>query len=177
MHILQGIHDLHLVHGRLHSRPCPNREEIVNTIEQMQEVVRIEPEGDITDFLGCQHRAQKGEAEYVLSQPQLIDQIISGLRLDKSASQHRGHPHEVINNPGQECRSNRHLMDTFIIEASSVNWDTLRKGVAPKLAYAVHQCTRFSIRSKETTCVMRIEVDRPIPHFDQPQRHVSQTGP
>ena len=38
----------------------PDREEIDNTIKQMQEVVRIEPEGDITDFLGALTSRRKG---------------------------------------------------------------------------------------------------------------------
>ena len=73
-------------------------------MKQMQEVVRIEPEGDITDFLGV-NIERKSEGEYILTQPQLIDQIISGLRLEQERFQHKGHPHEVIDDPGQRCRS------------------------------------------------------------------------
>ena len=142
------IHDLHLVYRRLDSRR-PQQGRVDKTIEQMQDVVRIVPEGDITDFLGV-NIERKSKGEYVLTQPQLIDQIISGLRLDKSASSTKDIPMKsstiLDKGTGQP-----HLMDTFITEASSVSWDTSRKGAAPSW-HTPSTSARDFVRTKETAC-------------------------
>ena len=125
----------------------PNREEIDKTIEQMQEVVRIKPEGDITDFLGI-NIEHKGKAEYVLSQPQLIDQIISGLRLDKSTSSTKDIPMKsstILDKGAGQPAFDGHFHYRSIIGKMGY----LEKGSRPKLAYAVHQCARFSSDPKK----------------------------
>ena len=125
----------------------PNREEIDSTIKQMQEVVRIEPQGDITDFLGV-NIERKSKGEYVLTQPQLIDQIISGLRLDKSASSTKDIP--MKSSAILDKGTGQPAFDGYFHYRSIIGkLGYLEKGSRPELAYAVHQCARFSSEPKK----------------------------
>ena len=125
----------------------PDREEINDTIKQMQEVARIEPEGDITDFLGVKIE-RKGEAEYILSQPQIIDQIISGLQLDKQASSTKDIPMKssaILDKGDGQPAFDGHFHYQSIIGKLRY----LKKGSCPELVYTVHQCAWFSSDPKK----------------------------
>ena len=63
---------------------CPDKTKVDNAIKELQQDLELEDQGDIADYLGINFTYQK-DGKIVMSQPQLIDKLISDLKLGPNA--------------------------------------------------------------------------------------------
>ena len=131
----------------------PNNQDIDDVISLLQKSVggtrpfNITDEGDIADYLGV--KVEKlDDGTMTLTQPHLIDQIISDLGLkentkikDLPALSSRVLNKDVDGKPFKETWNYRSLV-------GKINF--LEKSTRPELAYASHQCARFSSDPKDS---------------------------
>jgi hypothetical protein len=99
-------------------------------------------EGEIEDFLGI-HIDKIGENEYHLSQPQLIDQILTDLHLQQDSVTAKTTPavHDrVLGSHSASPPFDGHFHYRSVIG----KLNHLERGSRPDISYAVHQCARFS---------------------------------
>jgi hypothetical protein len=121
----------------------PDERELDRILKQMEEVgLKLTSEDGVTDFLGVKID-RKGD-EIHLTQPQLIDSILKDLNLD-------GPNVLTKDTPAATSKVLRRHLDSELFGQSfhyrsvvgKLNY--LEKSSRPDIAYAVHQCARFSI--------------------------------
>jgi len=106
----------------------------------------IEDRGNVSDYLGINFQRQE-DGTIQLSQPQLIEQIIK----DVGVSNHRTRP-----TPAPSTKIlHRDLLGKpfkgdFDYRSVVGKLNYLEKGSRPDIAYAVHQCARFSSNPRES---------------------------
>lgn len=119
----------------------PDENEIANTIDEMQAILDMTVEGDLSDFLGVNiERKENGEIE--MTQPHLIQQTLNLLRLS-SESKKKDTPaktSEILQSFQQSAPFDYSFNYASVI--GKLNY--LERGTRPDIAYAVHQCARFS---------------------------------
>ena len=60
---------------------CPDKDKVDDTIQELRDAkLEMEDQGDLTDYLGINFTYQK-DGSVIISQPQLIDQIIKDVKL------------------------------------------------------------------------------------------------
>ena len=121
----------------------PSKQRIQATIKKMQETgLQLTIEGDLEDFLGVNiDRTSRGAIH--LTQPHLIDSIMQDLRLKKGESKCKDTPMKsstILNNGKDSPDSER----SFNFQSVIGKMNYLEKGSRSELAYAIHQCTRYS---------------------------------
>jgi hypothetical protein len=125
----------------------PDPKELDTIVNDMKKAgLAITVEGDIQDFLGV-NVERRGDGTIKLSQPHLIEQILKDLRLD-------GENVTCKQTPAATSRILRTHADSRDFDRSfdyrSVigKMNYLEKGSRSDIAYAVHQCARFSALPK-----------------------------
>lgn len=121
----------------------PDKAEINEVIELLkQSKLNITIEGDLADFLGV-NIDRKDDGTIHLTQPQLIESILQDLRIT-------GEHVSVKNTPAKVKTLLRRHEDSEPFD-NSFNYRSvigklnyLEKSTRPDIAYAVHQCARFS---------------------------------
>jgi hypothetical protein len=131
----------------------PDNQDIDDVIELLKKSIGgarpfdVTDEGDISDYLGVKV-THLDDGTMTLTQPHLIDQIISDLGLkantktkDLPALSSRILNKDIDGQPFKEDWSYRSIVGKL---------NFLEKSTRPDLAYAVHQCARFSHDPKES---------------------------
>ena len=107
----------------------------------------LEDQGDINDFLGIQVRKHQNSTIH-LTQPQLIDAILKDLHLQDNSN-----PRETLalstrilhkDSDGEDMKPEFYYWSMI----GKLNF--LEKSTRPDIAYAVHQCARFSVVPKKS---------------------------
>ena len=107
----------------------------------MKSKLNMTVEGDLKDFLGV--NIQREDDKFVLTQPQLIDSILKSLRLKKDESAPRDTPmllSKILQKEPESPNFDNHFNYRSVIGQIAY----LEKSTRPELAYAVHQCSRYS---------------------------------
>ena len=126
----------------------PDKKEIENIIKQIKEVgLDITVEGDIQDFLGV-NITRNEDGSILLHQPHLVDKILEDLRLNDERVSTKDIPmassrllsYHVNSTPFDGHFNYRSVIGKMLY---------LEKGTRPDIAYATHQCARFSSDPKK----------------------------
>lgn len=125
----------------------PSAEEIDDIIKALEKRYDVTDEGDITDYLGV-NVEKLPDGRVKLSQPHLIDQIISDMNFQESTKM-----------SATPAASTKILNKDEQGEAHSASWsyrsiigklNFLEKSTRGELAYAVHQAARFCEQPKKS---------------------------
>ena len=98
-------------------------------------------EGDLKDFLGV--NIQREGDKFILTQPQLVDSILNSLHLEKGKSATRDTPmlsSRILQGEPETPKFDNHFNYRSVIGQIAY----LEKSTRPEIAYAVHQCSRYS---------------------------------
>ena len=121
----------------------PNESELDQIIEDMKSTgLELTVEGDVTDFLGV-HIERKSDGSIIMSQPHLIDQILTMLRLDGENTTTKDIPmasSRLLSRHNDSPPFDGHFDYRSVI--GKLNY--LEKSTRPDISYAVHQCARFA---------------------------------
>jgi Reverse transcriptase (RNA-dependent DNA polymerase) len=125
--------------------PCPK--ELDDIIRQMKSTgLDLTVEGELGDFLGI-NIAARADGAFELTQTRLIDSILSDLGLDKDNVAIKSTPcasTKLLSKHPQSPAFDNHFHYRSVI--GKLNY--LEKCTRPDIAYAVHQCARFSADPK-----------------------------
>ena len=125
----------------------PDKSEIDATIALMKTKLKLTEEGDLNDFLGV--NIERKDGGFWLTQPHLINQILEALRLKKKGepiskhSKSRSTPMistKILQKETDSPPFDNHFNYRSVIGKIAY----LEKGTRPELAYACHQCSRYS---------------------------------
>ena len=128
------------------------KDELIN--QGIKDLCAVEPrfnmedQGTVNDFLGIQVKHKKND-EIMLTQPQLIASILSDLHLQKDNVITHKTPclSTVILNKDLKGRP---MNTRFNYRSVIGKLNFLEKSASPDIAYAVHQCARFSADPKQS---------------------------
>ena len=121
----------------------PDQKEIDKTIQLIKSVnLDITIEGDIRDFLGI-NITRSGEDSYVMTQPQLIRKILQDLSLTKPDVKSKTVPMASSRILHRHQESPK-FDGSFNYRSVIGKLNFLEKASRPDLAYAAHQCARYS---------------------------------
>ena len=120
----------------------------INDLSKAEPRFNMEDQGTVNDFLGIQGK-HKQNGEITLTQPQLIASILNDLHLNKNNANTRKTPslstillHKDANGPP--------MTNEFNYRSVIGKLNFLEKSTRPDIAYAVHQCARFSVDPKQS---------------------------
>ena len=120
----------------------------IDDLRKAEPRFNMEDQGTVNDFLGIQVK-HKQNGEITLTQPQLIASILNDLHLNKNNVHTRKTPslstilsHKDVN--GQP------MTNEFNYRSVIGKLNFLEKSTRPDIAYAVHQCARFSGDPKQS---------------------------
>ena len=121
----------------------PSEQQIQATIKQMQETgLQLAIEGDLEDFLGINiYRTSRGAIH--LTKPHLINSILQDLRLKKGESKSKDMPMKsstILN----KIKDSPEFDRSFNYQSVIGKMNYLEKESRSELAYAIHQCVRYS---------------------------------
>ncbi len=119
----------------------PDKAKIDLTIRQIQAQLNITVEGDIRDFLGI-NIERKGDS-YTMTQPQLIKKILKDLNLDQPNVKAKDIPmasSKILHRHQDSAKFD----NSFNYRSVIGKLHFLEKATRPDLAYAAHQCARYS---------------------------------
>ena len=121
----------------------PDKGEIDKIIADMRRIgLNITDEGNLEDFLGV-NIERKEDGSIVLTQPHLIDQILKDLRLDNDKVKEKDTPaasSKILSAEPSEEEFDKSFHYRSVI--GKLNY--LEKSTRPDIAYATHQCARFT---------------------------------
>jgi hypothetical protein len=127
----------------------PNAYELDAVFKELQNNFSVSDEGEISDYLGI--RVMKlPDGRMMFTQPHLIDSILADCGLEKQNAKPRDTP---------ALSSKILLRDKHGIPWPDKKWkyrsvisklNFLKKSTSPDIAYAVHQCARFTAEPKRT---------------------------
>ena len=144
----------------------PNDKDITQAINDLKKAnCDIEDQDELSNYLGV-HITRKDDMTY-LTQPHLIDQIIK----DTGISQHSSNkltpaPSTVILNADSNGKEFDHKFDYWSV-VGKLNF--LEKSTWPDIAYAVHQCARYTSNPRKSH-------GDAIIHFAKYLRHTREKG-
>ena len=125
----------------------PNKNEVDEIIKQMKRAkLDITDEGNIEDFLGV-NIERRDDGSVKLSQPHLIKQIISDLKMD-------AHNLKIKDTPAASSKilskfpKSQDFDRSFHYRSVIGKLNYLEKCTRPDIAYAAHQCARFTENPK-----------------------------
>ena len=107
----------------------------------------ITVEGDITDFLGV-NIVRRDDNTFELTQPHLIDDILTELRLTADRTQAKSTP-AAISKILTRCPQSPAHDDHFHYRRVIGKLNYLDRGSRPDISHATHQCARFSADPKQ----------------------------
>ena len=115
--------------------------DIDGIVVQLRKMYQLTNKGNIEDYLGI-HVEHLPDGRIKLSQPQFIAQILKDVHLSRNIC--RKQEPAVSSRILQRCEN--YLLSTPKLQYRSVvgKLNFLEKDSRPDIAYAVHQCTRFS---------------------------------
>jgi hypothetical protein len=121
--------------------------DIAQVLELLDDSFDMTDEGDLSDYLGV-HIEELPDGKLSLTQPRLIDQVIEMLNFQAKTKSRPtpASPTKILRKdeggaPHQADWSYRSLIGKL---------NFLEKSTRPEIAYAVHQCARFSSNPKES---------------------------
>jgi Reverse transcriptase (RNA-dependent DNA polymerase) len=121
----------------------PDEQELDNIVQRMNEIgLKITCDGGIEDFLGI-NIDRKKDGSFVLTQKRLIDSILKDLGLDRTNVLPKLTPtasSKVLSKHPESDAFDGHFHYRSVI--GKLNY--LEKSTRPDIAYAVHQCARFT---------------------------------
>ena len=125
----------------------PDEEELSQIVEEIRSTgLDVTEEGDLEDFLGV-NIDKLDDDTYHLTQPQLIDQILEDLHLNNENVTEKDTPacsSNILHSfPDSEPFDNHFHYRSVV---GKLNY--LEKSSRPDIAYATHQCARFSENPK-----------------------------
>jgi len=132
----------------------PDKQEIEKVIKKMKKHLDLTVEGDLKDFLGV--NIERKDGGFLMTQPQLIAQILEALRLKQKDQ-------PLSKESASNSKTTPMLSSKILLkETDSPDFDNqfhyrsvigkiayLEKGTRPELAYACHQCSRYSSAPKK----------------------------
>jgi ATP-binding cassette subfamily B (MDR/TAP) protein 1 len=125
----------------------PEEGELKAVVEELKEIgLKLTVEGTLEDFLGVKIDRRKGEIEF--AQPQIIERILTDLRISGSSVAVKNVPAKVgapLNKGLEDPEFDQHFDYRSVI--GKLNY--LEKSTRPDIAFAVHQCARFCSAPKE----------------------------
>lgn len=125
----------------------PDEQELDQIIEDMRNAgLDLTVEGDISDFLGVEI-SRKPDGTIHLTQPHLIDQILSDLRWDHQDGTTTNQTPAAVNQLLRRCSSSENFDGHFIVK---LNY--LEKSTQPDISYAVTSMFKVLCCSQEITC-------------------------
>ena len=123
-------------------------DEGINDMRKAEPRINMEDQGTVNDFLGIQVK-HKQNGEITLTQPQLIASILDDLHLNKNNVNTWKTPslstillHKDANRPP--------MTNEFNYRSVIGKLNFLEKSTRPDIAYAEHQCARFSVYPKQS---------------------------
>ena len=129
--------------------------DIDKIISQLRLLYDLTDEGQIEDYLGI-HVEHLPGSRIKLSQPHLIDQIIKDVQLSHKAKVKR--TPAISSRILQRCENAPSFQPHFHYRSIVGKLNFLEKGSRPDIAYAVHQCARFSEDPKKEHCDALIQI-------------------
>jgi hypothetical protein len=121
----------------------PDEKELDAIIQQMKDVgLKITSEGGIEDFLGINIERKK-DGSFILTQKRLIDSILTDLGLNRTNVLPKQTPtasSKILSKHPESPAFDGHFHYRSVI--GKLNY--LEKSTRPDIAYAVHQCARFT---------------------------------
>ena len=125
----------------------PNRKEIDEAIEQMQAIgLTLTIKGDLDDFLGVNFD-RRTDGSIKLSQPKLIEQILSDLRMSDDSTKTKSTP-AASSKLVSRHNDSEPFDHNFNYRSVIGKMHYLVAGSRSEIAYAVHQCARFAHDTK-----------------------------
>ena len=126
----------------------PDKQEIDQVIKDLQKAkLDITVEGDLQDFLGV-NIDRRDDGSIHLTQPHLIDQILTDLRLNDDSVKVKTTPMSSSKLLSRHTESPS-FDNSFHYRSIIGKLNYLEKASRPDLAYACHQCARFSSDPKK----------------------------
>ena len=125
----------------------PNAEDIDATIKELQVNYDVTDEGEIDDYLGIKVQRQEDNM-ITLTQPHLIDSILKDVKLDSPNTITKPYPAATTVLLHKDPEGEDHDAPwNYRSIIGKLNF--LEKSTRPDIAYAVHQCARFSSNPKK----------------------------
>ena len=125
----------------------PNKGEIDRIIQEMRDVkLDITDKGNVEDFLGV-NIEQNEDGTIVLTQPHLIDQILKDLNMMNDNVKVKDTP-AASSNILRKYDSSEDFDNSFHYRSVIGKLNYLEKCTRPDIAYASHQCARFTENPK-----------------------------
>ena len=122
----------------------PDESELDRIIQDMIKAgLKLTVEGDISDFLGVQIE-RKPDGTIHLTQPHLIDQVLQDLRLSRPDVATNSTPAKVGVALHRHKKESQSFDGHFNYRSVIGKANYLEKSTRPEIAYALHQCARFS---------------------------------
>ena len=125
----------------------PGKEEIDKCISDMGSIFNLQDEGDISDYLGIKV-THLSDGKIKLAQPHLIESIIQDLNFMENTKpkQTPALATVILQRDLDGAAFDEHWEYRSVI--GKLNF--LEKSTRPDIAYAVHQCARFSANPKKS---------------------------
>jgi histone deacetylase 1/2 len=125
----------------------PNADELDEVFKLLESTFTVSDEGNINDYLGIRV-TRTGDGRMIFTQPQLIDSIIADCGLSKSNAKPKETPalsSKILlrDEDGEPWPDEKWKYRSVI---GKLNF--LEKSTRPDIAYAVHQCARFTANPK-----------------------------
>jgi len=133
----------------------PDRKEIDSTIRLIKQTgLDLTIEGNLSDFLGI-HIDRDENGQYTMSQPVLIDKILTDLRLHDDSVKAKPIPMAASRILFRHS-SSENFDNSFNYRSVIGKLNYLEKATRPDIAYAAHQCARYSaVPKKEHAAAVR----------------------
>jgi Reverse transcriptase (RNA-dependent DNA polymerase) len=124
----------------------PSQKQVDNAIKDIANKFEIKSKDEVKDFLGARIQRDTTAGTITLTQPQLLQAIINDLGLQVNSDERRTHALSTKILHAYE-KSEPHVAAWhYRLVIGKLNY--LEKSTRPDLAYAVHQCARFSENPK-----------------------------
>lgn len=126
----------------------PDPKEVASVIQQIKDAnLDITEEGDLQDFLGI-NITRREDGSILLTQPHLIDQILSDLHLESQNVKSKDTPAKSSTLLSRHPTS-QPFDQSFQYRSIIGKLNYLEKGSRPDIAYIVHQCARYSANPRK----------------------------
>jgi histone deacetylase 1/2 len=125
----------------------PTLEKIELIVSTLSSLFKVEDQGDISDYLGVKVKQLKN-GSFSLTQPHLIDSILKDLHFQPNTrpSDTPALSTKIL----QPDANGKHFDQSWEYRSLIGKLNFLEKSTRPDIAYAVHQCARFSATPKES---------------------------
>ena len=125
----------------------PDKKEVDEIIDQMRKAkLDITDEGNVEDFLGV-NIERRTDGTVKLSQPHLINQILKDLKMDKQPIRSKETP-AASSKILSKFPESQAFDNSFHYRSVIGKLNYLEKCTRPDIAYATHQCARFTENPK-----------------------------